>query len=154
MTRPRKPTALHVIEGTFRKDRANPKEPQPRRKRPSCPPHLSAEAKAAWRQYATLLDRLGVLTEADGAALAALAEASADLKGARAALEARGARTYENVTAAGGVTHRAYPEVAMITDANRRLRTWLQSFGLTPVDRAKVSRIEEKNEDPAARFLR
>jgi P27 family predicted phage terminase small subunit len=152
--RPRKPTQLKVIEGTFRQDRSNPREPQPRRKRPPCPPHLSADAKAAWRRYATLLDRLGVLTEADGAALAAFSEASADGKAAREALAARGARTYEAETAAGSVTYRPYPEVAMITDADRRLRTWLQVFGLTPIDRGRISKIEDKNEDPAAKFLR
>jgi P27 family predicted phage terminase small subunit len=152
--RPRKPTALHVIEGTYRSDRANKSEPTPRRKRPPCPPHLRAEAKAAWRRYAALLDRIGVLTEADAAALSALCEATVDLATAREALAARGGLTYENVTAAGGVTHRAYPEVAMVTDAERRVRSWLAAFGLTPADRARVSKAEKASNDPTDKFFR
>ena len=72
MARPRKPTALHLLQGTARADRINSREPQPQRKRPQCPPHISDGAKVQWRHFAQLLDDMGVLTEADGPALAAL----------------------------------------------------------------------------------
>ena len=140
--RPRKPTALKIVTGTFRHDRSNAHEPQPKRKRPAMPPDLSAGAKKAWRHFAKLLNDLGVLT-------------AADLETARTALAARPGLTYENVTAAGGVTHRAYPEVALVRDAERRVHRWLAAFGMTPADRTRVSVVENKNEDPAAaRFLR
>jgi P27 family predicted phage terminase small subunit len=153
--RPRKPTALKLVTGTLRPDRFNSREPQPKRKRPVMPATLSAGAKKAWRQFAKLLDELGVLTTADTAALGNLCEAAADLETARAALAARPGLTYENVTAAGGVTHRAYPEVALVRDAERRVHRWLAAFGLTPADRSKVSIADVgKDEDPAAKFLR
>jgi P27 family predicted phage terminase small subunit len=152
--RPRKPTALKIVTGTFRHDRSNAREPQPKRKRPAMPGTLSDGAKKAWRHFAKLLDDLGVLTAADAAALGNLCEAAADLDTARAALAARPGLTYENVTAAGGVTHRAYPEVALVRDAERRVHRWLAAFGMTPADRARVSVAESKDEDPAAKFLR
>jgi P27 family predicted phage terminase small subunit len=152
--RPRKPTTLHLVQGTARADRLNSREPKPARKRPTPPANLSAGAKKAWRHFAKQLDELGVLTTADATALANLCEAAADLEAARSALAARPGLTYENVTAAGGVTHRPYPEVALVRDADRRVRVWLSAFGLTPADRSRVSILEKTDEDPAARFLR
>lgn len=45
---------------------------------------------------------------------------------------------------------RAYPEVAMIADLDRRFAMWLAKVGLTPADRSRVSAVggEEKNKDP------
>jgi P27 family predicted phage terminase small subunit len=151
MARPRKPTALKLITNTARPDRINPREPQPPRKRPRCPPHLSDGAKVQWRHFVKLLDAMGVLTEADGPALAALSETADDLVAARRALAAYGGSlTY--VTEAGMI--RVYPEVRLVNDATKRLQSWLARFGMTPADRARVSVVGGKDEDPAARFLR
>jgi P27 family predicted phage terminase small subunit len=96
---------------------------------------------------------MGVLTLADKLALESLCEAVADLRNARDALAARGGVTYETVTMTG-VLHRAYPEVAMVADCDRRVRMWMASFGLTPADRSRVSLAAKTDEnDPAARFL-
>jgi phage terminase small subunit len=48
--RPRKPTALKVVEGTFRKDRANADEPkfEPLTEIPAPPRKLKAEARREW----------------------------------------------------------------------------------------------------------
>ncbi|MDQ1077996.1 phage terminase small subunit P27 family [Pseudoroseomonas cervicalis] len=148
MARPRKPTHLKVVAGTERPSRVNKAEPKPRRKPPAPPSHLSDKAREAWAAVSVLLDRMGVLTEADGMAVEGLCEAYADLYAAREALSARGGLTYETVSQTGAVMHRPYPEVSMIADADRRFRMWLASVGLTPADRSKVAGEPVAEESP------
>jgi P27 family predicted phage terminase small subunit len=139
MARPRKPTHLKLVTGTDRPDRRPAIEPKPRRARPGAPAHLSASAKAGWRAFSVILDRMGVLTEADGPALEGLCEAYADVRRARASLAAADGLYYETINKAGGLMLRTRPEVAIISDADRRLAMWFAKFGLTPADRSRVS---------------
>lgn len=139
MARPRTPTALKLIKGTDQPCRINKKEPKPVRAIPSPPDYLSDRAKTTWGAVAVLLDRMGVLTEADGLALEGLCEAHAELVAARAALAARGGTTYESRTEGGAIIFRPYPEVTQIADADRRFRGWLSSVGMTPADRSRIS---------------
>lgn len=139
MARPRKPTHLKVVAGTEKPCRANKAEPKPRKLRPVSPSHLSDKAKSAWDAVSVILERMGVLTEADGLALEGLCEAYADLTAARDSLPEDGSLTYETTNKDGGVMIRPRPEVAMIADADRRFAMWLTKFGLTPADRSRVS---------------
>jgi len=172
MARPRTPTALKLVKGTAQPCRINKQEPKPLRAIPSPPAHLSDRAKTAWGAVGVLLDRMGVITEADGMVLEGLCETYAELLDARAALKERGGLSYETEQeiqadlainlSAGEVSGvrpvpkkkvmiRAYPEVAMIADADRRFGFWLSKVGMTPADRSKVSAIAEKdNKDPWA----
>ena len=67
----RKPTPTHLklVTGNPGKRKINRQEPNPARCIPSCPSHLSDNAKVAWGKLTVLLDRMGVLTEADAAVL-------------------------------------------------------------------------------------
>lgn len=151
MARPRTPTALKLVKGTAQPCRTNRKEPKPRREIPSPPAHLSDRAKTAWGAVALILDRMGIVTEADGVALEGLCEAYADLVDARVRLRERGSPTYKTISQTGSVMFRAYPEVAMVSDADRRLGFWLGRVGMTPADRSKVSAIDDKKDaDPWA----
>ena len=105
-----------------------------RSRRRTCPPWRSF-----WGHISKQLLAMGVLTVADGLALEALCEDYADLQRYRKALADRGADTYELTAKSGAKMIRAYPEVAMAADADRRFQSWLGKFGLTPVDRARVS---------------
>src|SRR5215213_7942443 len=162
MGNPRKPTALKELQGTFRKDRANPSEPRPHRVIPQPPSHLSASVKAAWRELADIADGLGVLTEGDPAALEAMAGAFADLRAARASLDApleiksrdgntlamaKAGERYYWTGGRGMPVRRVRPEIADIADADRRFLAWCQRFGMSPADRARVSVAEKKDED-------
>jgi P27 family predicted phage terminase small subunit len=102
-----------------------------------------------------MLEGMGVLTRADGLALESLCEAVADLRTAREALAIRGDVSYAVVTE-NGVIRRPQPEVAMIGDADRRVRAWCAAFGLTPADRVRVARAICKGDDadPAERYFR
>src|SRR5215813_4818923 len=75
---PKKPSALKLLQGTFRADRTSPNEPKPEIAIPDVPAHLSAEAKAEWERLAPELARLGLLSRIDRGALAGYCEAWSD----------------------------------------------------------------------------
>ncbi len=71
-----KPTHLKLIAGTFRPDRSRADEPKPRPLLTLDPPRgLDRYARTAWRRLAPLLQRLGLLTEADTFTFTALCQA-------------------------------------------------------------------------------
>lgn len=71
--RPRKPTNLKILEGTFRKDRAA-NEPKPVPIAPPKPAWLKCAAGEIWKQLAPDLDAVGCLTRVDGPAFALLVD--------------------------------------------------------------------------------
>jgi P27 family predicted phage terminase small subunit len=152
MGKGRKPTPSHlkVVRGTDRADRANPAEPKPGRARPSAPDHMSDRGREAWGYVVGVLDRMGVLTEADALAVELLCEARADWLSARDQIIAGGGETY--TTDAGLI--KAHPAVAMRNDAARRMQSLLAEFGLSPASRSKVNAKEPDEEtDPAAAYF-
>jgi phage terminase small subunit len=110
----RKPTSLKLLQGTWRADRHNPREPVLPAGRPRCPKWLRKQARPFWGRLVGDTERLGVLTEVDGLALALLAEALADY----------------NAAPVEDWRQRS-------TWAKNALRL-LQEFGLTPVSRGRV----------------
>ena len=73
--RPAKPTALHVLHGTYQPVRhAKRVEPQTTSKLPPPPKHLDAGAKRRYRAVGEYLIKQGVLTEGDMGILALYAE--------------------------------------------------------------------------------
>jgi P27 family predicted phage terminase small subunit len=145
---------LKLVSGTYRPDRSNPAEPMPKAGIPEMPANLSRAGKVAWNRYVTLLTELGILTVSDGPALQCLSEATADLAAARQALRERGSLTYATTTRSAGLMHRPWPEVALVAESDHRLMIWLAKFGLSPVDRARVSIVGKDYPDPNARFFR
>ncbi len=101
-----------------------------------------------------LLDRMGVLTEADAFALERLCDCYTEILECREEVEARG-RIYESVKGEGEVLMKANPAVAMLADADRRFKSYLIEFGLTPAARSKVHATpdDDKKADPLAEFF-
>ena len=98
---------------------------------------------------------MGVLTEADACALERLAELYAEIVALTGTIQVEG-RTYETITETGSRIFRPRPEVAMLADADRRFRSYLVEFGLTPSARTKVSVDSEATQvatDPAAAYF-
>lgn len=151
MARGRKPTPTHLrlVSGNPGRRPINKSEPKPLRTLPSPPAHVSDKAREIWGRLSVILDDMGVLTTADTLALEVLAEAYADWLGARDALEEFGSRYYETVNQTGGVMHRAHPAVAVMQDADKRIKAWLSEFGLTPSARSRVSGNGEKDTSSA-----
>lgn len=126
--RPRKPTTLKLLQGKPG-HRALPKnEPKPRL---GCepPPWLPVAARVQWKRLAPRLLELGLLTEIDGEAFAALCMLTAHL------------------ALLGTI------EGAEIVNCTKELRQLWGRFGMTPADRSKVSVAPPKKADPFEDFL-
>lgn len=149
-----KPTHLKMVMGNPGK-RPLPvgTEPQPARGIQEPPLHLSAKALRTWGQIGPMLDRIGVLTEADALALEMLCEAYADHLDARATLKHLGSNYYETTTQTGGLMHRAHPAVAVMQEADRRIKAWLTEFGKTPSSRTRLKAGGGRAEDPADKYF-
>lgn len=146
--RPPKPTRLKVLEGTVRKDRANPNEPKPPAapRRATAPPWLGKGARVWWNRIRPLLVQMQVMTGADPVALGLLCDALAEYMTARAVLQRKGT-TYETNGPAGRLIRRR-PEWDIARDAWRRAKTMLTEFGLTPAARSKVAAGDVGPADP------
>lgn len=149
-----KPTALRIVEGNPGKRAINKQEPQPKKEIPACPGHLPDVAKVAWGQLCAILDRMGVLTEADAMALERAVGCYAELMQYQALVDRDGA-TYQTTSTAGETVIKGNPAVAMLADADRRFKGYLVEFGLTPAARSKVhvKPNEEEKHDPMREFF-
>ncbi|GLQ31654.1 phage terminase small subunit P27 family [Litoribrevibacter albus] len=152
MARPAKPTALKVVTGNAGKRPLNKNEPKPEVKRPKVPAHLSPKAKTAFRGLCDLLENMGVLTIADGVALELMCDAYAEWRDCRKVVEKEG-RTYQTTSMAGELVYKARPEVAMASDAWKRLKAMMGEFGLTPASRTKLQTNKPEEVDPLEEFL-
>jgi P27 family predicted phage terminase small subunit len=65
-----KPTHLKLLEGNPGRRPINGAEPKPGGDLPTCPAHLGPSAKAEWKRLARDLNRIGLLSMVDRAALA------------------------------------------------------------------------------------
>jgi phage terminase small subunit len=63
--RKRKPTALHVIEGTLRAGRTNQREPKPELAMPEPPAFLDEHAKAEWFRLVPYLYQCQIMTDGE-----------------------------------------------------------------------------------------
>jgi P27 family predicted phage terminase small subunit len=151
MARPTKPTALKVIQGTQRKDRANPAEPKPEvlADDSPAPEWLSPRGKEAWGDLLPLLRSMKVATTVDPAAFAMLCDALAEYIDAREVVIREGATYWTR----GKVEMlRSRPEVTIASEAWRRAKMMLTEFGLTPASRSKVSATVEGAQDPLEKW--
>lgn len=149
------PTALKLVKGNPGKRATNKKEPRPAREIPSCPAHLTDDAKVAWGRLTVLLDRMGVLTEADALALERLCDCYADILACRELVE-RDGRTY-TTQSEGGILIKTNPAVNQLRAADAQFKSYLVEFGLTPAARTKVnakdSDDDDKKEDPIGSYF-
>lgn len=155
--RPRKPTHLHLVDGTRQQSQIAENEPQPERVGSAsafaAPPHVRGEARIVWDQIASLLIGMGVLTVADAIAFERLVLTFIEVRELSADVELWG-RTYETRNEAGSIMYRARPEAGMLADADRRLKAYLGDFGLTPSTRSRVSGMPQIDENPADKFFK
>jgi P27 family predicted phage terminase small subunit len=127
------PTSIRMLRGNKGKRPVNPREPQPERKAPTCPEHLDAEAKKEWKRLSKLLLKLGVLTEADGMALACLCQTWSTLGKAQRKLNETGLLFK---TPSGYVQQS--PFVSIVSACGDIVMKLSQEFGLTPAARGRL----------------
>ncbi|MFD1507960.1 phage terminase small subunit P27 family [Lacimonas salitolerans] len=148
--RKRKPPALRALTG----GKVAPDAPEVARLRDLDPPaFLSDQAAQHWPDLAGLLSDMGIAANSDRIALALLCEALAEWIEAGQTIAKYGA-TYQAVTEAGAVMHRAHPAVAQRADSARRVQSLLAEFGMTPAARSKVSGLPDlPGDDPAQKYF-
>ena len=141
--RPPKPTALKVLEGTWRPDRANPAEVSPAAPADLSPPQwLTGGAGDKWNELAPTLARNGLLTECDLDALALYCVTWARWREAEDAIGEHGSVT----TAQSG-----YKQVSAPTTLAKQYRSDLlklgDRLGLNPSVRGRIRVGDQPEED-------
>ena len=149
--RPPKPTALKKLGGNAGKRAINKSEPRPAHKRPSCPKHLTGEAKKEWNRTSKQLFELGLLTELDRAALAAYCQAWAQWVQAQEEMRKPTFKMIE-VTESGYPV--ASPWLNVAAQAMKQMKTFLTEFGMTPSSRSRVTVVTEPEADPYEAYLK
>lgn len=135
------PTALKKLRGNPGKRALPKKEPAPTTDGVAPPPWLSAEARAEWDRVAPELQRLGLLTLVDVAALAGYCTAYANWQ----LHEQRATEIGTELAIATGVRNAALRE-------RQQMRQFAAEFGGTPSARARVHGAPTQDEDPFAEF--
>lgn len=165
--RKRKPDRAKILEGTFRKDRANPAAPDEDQAGMVVPPWLPADAL---EHFLTVKERLAVykLDSASWTEAAALiAMRINEIEICSRVIEAEG-RTYTSETAmdkpvigTDGEPYfpvkrmiKGHPIVNQKNEAMRHLQSLLSEFGLTPAAIAKVGKKDgdSSQKDPWESF--
>jgi P27 family predicted phage terminase small subunit len=126
------PTAIHILQGTFRKNRHG-SAPQPESAIPKAPPEMDKTARKLWSYYARRLAKVRVLTGLDREALAIYCSAAAR----RAKAEAEIAKTGEVIrTPAGFAT--VSPWLTVATKSAELMLRYGQELGLSPAARTRI----------------
>jgi len=138
-----KPTELKELEGNPGKRRLNNKpvyDLTDKCRRP--PPYLGSYAKKEWKRVLPLLDKNGLMTDADYIALAAYCQAVDTWIVAEKAKRAHG---LTDITDKGNVIQR--PEVGVANSALQNILKFGREFGLTPSSRADFDVDKAENSD-------
>jgi len=134
MSRQAKPTALRIVEGNREHRPINHNEPKPQPIAPECPEWLSEGAREVWERNVGVLERLGLMTEADGDMFAAYCDFYAKYVEASVDIAEKGSVT----TAQSGYEQQRAP-VAMAQKYFDKAKSIAIEFGLTPSARGKLT---------------
>ena len=151
--RKRVPIQLRVITGRpdKRPKAQQGKEPMPRRARLHCPHWTTDRVKPYWERFAEYVHELGVGTVVDAPALEQLVEAYADWRDAvdekeKVKEENSGRLSYEATNPQGDSVFRVHPIATHVNECDRRLRTLLELFGMTPSSRMRLQVPDDGSE--------
>ena len=145
------PTQLKIAKGTLRKDRVLPDEAKLPRGMPEMPERLAADsvAVAKWQELSQILFDLGVLTVADGEALATLCELHSAEQACLKELREVGPTIHTDL---GGV--KPNPAGSLYRSIAALKNSLLSEFGLTPSSRTKVGATQDsKPKDDLEEFF-
>ena len=131
---PPKPTRLRVLEGNPSKRALNEREPLPPTGLPACPKELDRAARAEWRRVGSVLEEMGVVTQVDGAALAAYCVLYSRWLQAESQIKKHGMLIR---SPNGHLMQSPYLNIA--NRCLEKMRGFLQELGLTPASRSQVA---------------
>lgn len=112
-------------------------EPKPQPIAPQCPEWLDDVAKEKWQELAPKLEKLGLLTEADGEAFALLCAHWSNAVRAQQALNREGLV----------VDGKRNPAAAQLKENSEAFRRYCALFGMNPTDRARLRTPEAADEE-------
>lgn len=133
-----KPKTLKILDGT-RPDRINAKAPEAIRELPECPVHMVDDPDACeeWGRMVALLDRMGVLSQTDGAALSLYCTIHSRWRKAKSEVMTVG---FTISTEQSG--EKTNPTVGVMERCEVQLRALLAEFGCTPSSRGRLDRLK------------
>lgn len=146
-----KPTNLKLLQGNPGKRPINKSEPQfPKYVEPPKPPsHLNKYGKKEWKRILPVLMNVGLMTEADYAALAAYCQSYGTWVEAEKLIKEKG---FTYISDKGNCIQR--PEVGIASTAMKNIVTFAREFGMTPSSRSNIkvdATVESK--DPFVEFI-
>jgi P27 family predicted phage terminase small subunit len=143
-----KPTALKLIQGTYRADRANPAEPIPQGDLSSAPEWMNESQKTGW-DFAITKAPKGLLKELDQSVLTIWVIAESIHREATEKLGLRGLLT---LTPNTGMPMQN-PYLPIINRQSQIMLKAAGEMGFTPASRSRIVMAEEINGDnPWAKF--
>lgn len=135
----REPNNLKLVKGNPGHQKLNKDEPKPLPIAPSAPEWLDPMAHQIWTMNALMLERLGLLTEADGNSFAMYCQAYARLIQAETAIteyvKLHEKMTYTFVSRAGAENEVAIPEIGVAKSYHAIAARLAASFGMEPSSR-------------------
>jgi P27 family predicted phage terminase small subunit len=148
---PPKPTVIKILNGNPGKRPLPDNEPQPAPATGLQPPGwLKGHAMAIWQEIVPELERLGLLTLLDRAAVLCYCQAWAEFLLSTEVLEKDG-RYVQRGT--GGLA--SHPAIAQQRTAWRAIKDFSALFGLDPSSRSRISVPQKADEDdPMSEFLK
>ena len=150
MGRPRKPTALKLVEGETRPSRIGKLEPHPRPILPDSPTFLNKAARNIWNELLPELEYMGTLTAADQATFAGFCRAYELAQRTSRYLDRNGL----TMTAPSGYSQ-ARPEVSICNKAWDAVAKFGSELGIGAASRSRIEVRKRDNEaeDPTAKAI-
>ncbi len=155
MPTPKKPTALHVLNGNPSKIKDLGKdEPKPEKIAPTPPLWLDEVARQEWEELAPKMVKIGLLTEVDKIVFSNLCQEVSDSLKYRKVIAEEGA-TYEHTNTKGQTNMVTRPEAILLYKSQQMIKAYCQELGLTPSARGRmqIQGIDEK-EDKITEMMR
>lgn len=139
--RKRTPTALKLVKGNPGKRALPTKEAKPALAEPSPPAFLNDDAKVEWGRVCSMLYKVGLMTEADRAALGAYCQAYgrwAQAERALTRMAERDAVTSALMVKTSNGNAIQNPLAGIANKAMADMMRYATEFGMTPAARARV----------------
>ena len=139
MPRKKIPTELHILNGNPSKIKDLGKnEPKPAPICPECPEWLCKDAKKEWERISPQLEKLGLLTQIDMAALVGYCESWAQYKKAIEFIQKNG-EVYPIKDDNGKIKYlQQFPQVSIANKALINIKSFCTEFGMTPSARSRM----------------
>jgi P27 family predicted phage terminase small subunit len=143
-----KPLKLKILEGDIHKERFNLNEPKINSSIPEMPAHLNTYAKKEWQRIAPILERIGILTEIDMAALAGYCQSYGRWVQVEQNIKKLGKKGGDGMIVKSPKGYLMVNPYLSIANKEREfMHKFLIEFGMTPSSRSRIVVSKQDNEE-------